>query len=332
MYGFYRDKKVLVTGGGGFIGSHLVEKLVEVGAQVEALVHYNALNSWGNLEFADQEKMRAVKVTLGDVTDPFCVDRLVQGKDIVFHLAALIGIPYSYVAPQQYIATNIQGTVNVLEAVRRHGITRMVHTSTSETYGTAIYSPIDEKHPLQGQSPYSASKISADMMAESYFRSFNLPVATCRPFNTFGPRQSMRAVIPTMITQLLQGAGKAKLGSLEPYRDFNYVADTVNGFLCIGASPASVGEVINLGSGRTVTIGDTWELLKKITGRSCDLEQDTQRVRPEKSEVMKLQANAEKAKRLVGWESRVSLEEGLGRNVEWFREHHSRYKHDLYNI
>lgn len=332
LYSHFNGKKVLVTGAGGFIGSHLAEKLVEAGAEVTALAHYNALNSWGNLELVPKGKLGGMKVVLGDISDPFFVRQLVAGHDIVFHLAALIGIPYSYVAPQQYVAVNIQGTVNVLEACRGEGVQKLVQTSTSETYGTAIYTPIDEKHPLQGQSPYSASKIAADMMAESYYRSFGLPVATCRPFNTFGPRQSARAVIPTMILQLLEGGASVKLGSLEPYRDFNFVADTVDGFLAVAASESTVGEVVNIGSGRTVTIRQVWEQLLAITGASPTVDCEADRVRPEKSEVMKLQADAGKASRLTGWQSSRTLEEGLRSTVKWFSEYRGRYKAGTYTI
>src|SRR5882672_11338438 len=230
-------KSVLVTGAGGFIGSHLTEALVRAGARVRALVHYNSRSDWGHLESLDPRVREALEVTAGDVRDPFYVAEAAKGVEVIFHLAALIPIPYSYRAPQEYIDTNIRGTLNVLEAARRHGTSRVLHTSTSETYGTALYTPIDEKHPLQGQSPYSASKIGADKLAESFYRSFNLPVAICRPFNTFGPRQSARAVIPTIISQLLAGKKELSLGDLSPVRDFNYVADTVSGFLAVAASP-----------------------------------------------------------------------------------------------
>jgi NAD dependent epimerase/dehydratase len=333
MEAYFKGKKVLVTGAGGFIGSHLVEKLVALGADVQALVHYNALTSWGNLELIDPQARRQVDVRLGDVSDPFCIDALVKGKDLVFHLAALIGIPYSYIAPQQYVMVNVIGTVNVLEAAKRHGISKMVHTSTSETYGTALYTPIDEKHALQGQSPYSASKISADMMAESYHRSFGVPVAICRPFNTFGPRQSSRAVIPTMIIQLLNGKKDVKLGSLEPYRDFNYVSDTVRGFLAVGASEKSIGEVINVGTGRSVKVKEVWEILQRLTGMSAEVSREESRVRPVLSEVMKLEADATKARELVGWSSEVTLEEGLARAVEWYGRNLQRYnKADMYVV
>lgn len=330
---FFKNKQVLVTGAGGFIGSHLVEKLVMLGANVQALVHYNSLNSWGNLELIDQQTLRQVDVRLGDISDPFCTDTLVKGKHIVFHLAALIGIPYSYIAPQQYVIANVLGTVNILEAAKRHGVSKLVHTSTSETYGTALYTPIDEKHPLQGQSPYSASKISADMMVESYHRSFGLPAAICRPFNTFGPRQSSRAVIPTMILQLLSGKKDVRLGALEPYRDFNYVSDTVSGFLAVAASEKSIGEVINLGSGRSVRVKEVWDILQRLTGVCAEVKREEVRVRPEHSEVMKLQADATKAEKLLGWKNQVTLEEGLTLAVEWYGNNLQRYsKTDMYVV
>jgi NAD dependent epimerase/dehydratase len=321
----YKDRKVLVTGGGGFIGSHLVETLVRLGANVRTLLHYNSLNSWGNLSYLEAEVLREVEVRLGDIADPFCVDAAVRDCEIVFHLAALIGIPYSYTAPQQYVTTNVLGTVNVLEAVRRNRVSKLVHTSTSETYGTALYTPIDEKHPLQGQSPYSASKISADMMVESYHRSFGLPVAICRPFNTFGPRQSSRAVIPTMILQLLSCKRQVSLGTLEPYRDFNYVGDTVEGFLAVAASGLSLGEVVNIGSGRSVTIREVWEILQRTSGTTAEVLTESIRIRPENSEVMKLQANSLKAEKLVGWKSKVPLEDGLRMTVQWYAENRRRY-------
>ena len=247
--------KVLVTGAAGFIGSHLVERLVREGHQVRAYVHYNSRNDWGNLELVDPAVKREIEVVNGDIADPFSVRQAVRGVQVVYHLSSLIAIPYSYVAPQSYVQTNVQGAINVLQAAREEGVERVVHTSTSECYGTALYVPIDEKHPLQGQSPYSASKIGADMLAESYWRSFELPVAIIRPFNTFGPRQSARAVIPTIISQALKG-GTIKLGSLTPTRDMNFVDNTVDGFLAVASHPAAVGQVINVGSGREIGIGD----------------------------------------------------------------------------
>ncbi|HRY30619.1 MAG TPA: GDP-mannose 4,6-dehydratase, partial [Elusimicrobiota bacterium] len=246
----WKNRSVLVTGAGGFIGSHLTEQLLRRGASVRALVRYNSRNDWGFLEEIGPELRKRLDVWSGDVADPHFMLNAVEGRDVVFHLAALIAIPYSYIAPSIYAATNVTGTLNVLEACRRQRVKRVVHTSTSEVYGTACYTPIDEKHPLQGQSPYSASKIGADKLAESYFRSFGLPVVTVRPFNTFGPRQSARAVIPTIITQLLSGAKKLSLGSLNPVRDFNFVLDTVEGFIAAGGAPRVEGEVINVGSGR----------------------------------------------------------------------------------
>lgn len=328
----WKNVPVLVTGGGGFIASHLTEELARQGARVRALVHYNSRNHWGFMEQLDPALRRRVEVVSGDITDPHCVSSIVDGRDVVFHLAALIAIPYSYQAPASYVATNVVGTLNVLEACRRHRTKKLVHTSTSEVYGTALYTPIDEKHPLQGQSPYSASKIGADQLAESYFRSFDLPVATCRPFNTYGPRQSARAVIPSIICQLLQDSPRLSLGSLEPVRDFNYVADTVAGFLAIAASPRSVGEVINIGSGRGVTIGQTVETIMKITGRRVEIKQDRRRLRPSKSEVYRLLCDNRKARKIVGWKPRFTLEEGLARTVDYVFENLSDYKAGLYNV
>lgn len=324
-------KKVLVTGAGGFIGSHLVERLVREGMQVRAYVHYNARNDWGNLELAAPEVKPQIEVITGDITDPFSVRAAVKGCDTVFHLSSLIAIPYSYVAPQSYVSTNVQGAINVLQAARDEDVAKVVHTSTSECYGTAQYVPIDEKHPLQGQSPYSASKVGADMIAESYWRSFGLPVAIIRPFNTFGPRQSARAVIPTIISQALKG-GTVRLGSLTPTRDMNYVDNTVEGFLAVARSERAVGEVINCGSGREISVGDLARLIIGLIGSKSEVVCEDQRVRPGKSEVERLLASNAKAKELLGWAPRVSLEEGLGRTIEWFRQHLGRYKTDIYNI
>ena len=322
----WKKTRVLVTGAGGFIGSHLAEELVRQGAKVRALVHYNSRNSWGLLEKADQSLVRHMEVVLGDVTDPQCADRLVQGQEVVFHLAALIAIPYSYQAAASYVATNISGTLNILEACRRHKVRKLVHTSTSETYGTARYVPIDEKHPLQGQSPYSASKIGADHLAESYYRSFGLPVAVIRPFNTFGPRQSARAVIPTIITQLLEKNPALKLGAVSPVRDFNYVADTVSGFLAVASSPESAGEVINIGSGRGVSIAHTAEAIMRLTGRRARVIKASARMRPVKSEVLRLVCDNSKAKRLLGWRPRYSLEQGLALTIDYVSRHRADYK------
>jgi NAD dependent epimerase/dehydratase len=322
---------VLVTGAGGFIGSHLVERLVRDGARVRALVHYNSRNDWGNLELIDAAVKREIEVVTGDIADPFSVRAAVQGVRVIYHLSSLIAIPYSYVAPQSYVTTNVQGAINVLQAAREEGVDRVVHTSTSECYGTALYVPIDEKHPLQGQSPYSASKIGADMIAESYWRSFELPVAILRPFNTFGPRQSARAVIPTIISQALKG-GVIKLGSLAPTRDMNYVDNTVDGFLAVAKDPAAVGQVFNVGSGREITIGDLARLIIELMGSKSEVVEDAQRLRPANSEVERLLCANEKAHRLLGWTPRVELEEGLRRTIAWFEKHLDRYKTDIYNV
>lgn len=324
-------KRVLVTGAAGFIGSHLVERLVREGHRVRAYVHYNSRNDWGNLELVDPAVKREIEVVTGDIADPFSVRHATRGVQVVYHLSSLIAIPYSYVAPQSYVQTNVQGAINVLQAARDEGVERVVHTSTSECYGTAQYVPIDEKHPLQGQSPYSASKIGADMLAESYWRSFELPVAIIRPFNTFGPRQSARAVIPTIISQALKG-GTIKLGSLTPTRDMNYVDNTVDGFLAVAQHPAAVGQVINVGSGREISIGDLARLIVQLVGSSSEVVEDSQRIRPAASEVERLLCGHAKARELLGWTPRVDLEEGLQRSIDWFRGHLDRYKTDIYNI
>jgi NAD dependent epimerase/dehydratase len=322
---------VLVTGAGGYIGSHLVERLVRDGARVRAFVHYNARNDWGNLELVDPSVKRDIEVVAGDITDPFSVRHAVRGTRVVYHLASLIAIPYSYRAPQSYVTTNGEGAVNVLQAARDEGVERVVHTSTSECYGTAQYVPIDERHPLQGQSPYSASKIGADMIAESYWRSFELPVATIRPFNTFGPRQSARAVIPTIISQALKG-GPVKLGALEPTRDMNYVDNTVDAFVAVAKHPAAVGEVINVGSGREVSVGDLARLIVELIGSKAEIVEDSTRLRPPASEVQRLLCANDKARRLLGWSPNVDLETGLRRTIEWFARHLERYKTDIYNL
>ncbi|MDD5297431.1 MAG: NAD-dependent 4,6-dehydratase LegB [Rhodocyclaceae bacterium] len=323
--------KVLVTGAGGFIGSHLVERLVRDGAEVRAFLHYNSRNDWGLLELASKDVMAHVEVVTGDIQDPFSVSAAVKGCRTVYHLSSLIAIPYSYVAPQNYVTTNVLGAVNVMQACREHGVDKVVHTSTSECYGTAQYVPIDEKHPLQGQSPYSASKIGADMIAESYWRSFGLPVAIVRPFNTFGPRQSARAVIPTIISQALAGKD-IRLGSLTPTRDLNYVEDTVEGFVRVAQAPESTGQVLNIGSGREISIGDLAQLILKMTGSDARILADESRMRPEKSEVERLLCNAEKAHRLVGWQPRFTLEQGLEQTISWVRDNMNRFKTDIYNI
>jgi dTDP-glucose 4,6-dehydratase len=324
-------KRVLVTGAAGFIGSHLVERLVRDGYRVRAYVHYNSRNDWGNLELTPPDVKREVEVVSGDIVDPFSVRNAVRSVQVIYHLSSLIAIPYSYVAPQSYVQTNVQGAINVLQAAREEGVERVVHTSTSECYGTAQYVPIDEKHPLQGQSPYSASKIGADMLAESYWRSFGLAVAIIRPFNTYGPRQSARAVIPTIISQALKG-GTIKLGSLSPTRDMNYVDNTVDGFLAVASHPAAVGEVINVGSGREISIGDLARLIVKLVGSASEVVEDAQRIRPANSEVERLLCGHAKARELLGWTPHVGLEDGLQRSIDWFRNHLDRYKTDIYNV
>ena len=324
-------KSVLVTGAGGFIGSHLVERLVRDGHRVRAFVHYNSRNDRGNLELIDPAVSREVEVLTGDIADPFSVRHATRGVQVIYHLSSLIAIPYSYVAPQSYVQTNVLGAINVLQAARDEGVERVVHTSTSECYGTAQYVPIDEKHPLQGQSPYSASKIGADMLAESYWRSFGVPVATIRPFNTFGPRQSARAVIPTIISQALKG-GTIKLGSLSPTRDMNFVGNTVDGFLALAGNPAAVGQVINVGSGREISVGDLAKLIVEMIGSKSEVVEDSQRLRPANSEVERLLCDHSKATDLLGWTPKIGLEEGLQLSIDWFRNHLDRYKTDIYNV
>jgi NAD dependent epimerase/dehydratase len=324
-------KKVLVTGAGGFIGSHLTERLVSEGARVSAFVHYNSQNQWGNLESVSREILDEIQIIPGDLTDPYSVERAVRGCETVFHLGALIAIPYSYEAPWHFVSTNVMGLVNVLEACRKHDIEKMVHTSTSEVYGTAMYTPIDENHPLQAQSPYSASKISADKMAESYFRSFDLPVAIIRPFNTYGPRQSARAIIPTIVSQNLTG-NRIRLGALDPIRDLTYVDDTVEGFLAVGQSERTIGEVINIGSGKGISILDLAHFIMEIMGRSAmDIMRDEKRFRPERSEVYELVCNNQKAKVLCGWRPKYSLREGLEKTIAWVRQNVERMKPHLYS-
>ena len=326
----WNGKRVLVTGAGGFIGSHLAERLVELGARTRAMVRYNSAGSRGWLEASAVRDQ--IEVIASDVTDADGVRGAVPGTDVVFHLAALIGIPYSYDAPRSYVRTNVEGTLNVLQAARDEGVSRVVHTSTSEVYGTALRVPIDEDHPLQGQSPYSASKIAADKMAEAFHRSFELPVATVRPFNTFGPRQSARAVIPTIVSQLLAGVDELRLGNLTPTRDLNYVQNTVDGFVAAAESPAAIGQVVNLGTGREISIGDLVDLLMDTLGRRVPVVEQEARVRPENSEVERLLADVGQAKRLLGWTPRVTLEEGLRATIEWIANHQGRYRPDEYAV
>lgn len=311
----WSGKRVLVTGGEGFIGSHLVEALVREGADVSALAYYNAFGRWGWLD--GSEVAADIRIVPGDVRDCQRVMEAVAGCDVVFHLAALIGIPYSYEAPESYIQTNVTGTYNVANACLRHDVSRLVHTSTSEVYGTAITVPISEDHPLQPQSPYSASKIGGDMMALSFHHSFELPVAVARPFNTYGPRQSTRAVIPTILAQLHSGATEIKLGSTTPTRDFNYVEDTVRGFLAVAQSDRALGQVVNIGSGQEISIGDLVELLIEISGHQAKVVVDDARVRPGGSEVERLLCDNSRARDWAGWQPQVSLREGLTRTSDW---------------
>lgn len=327
-----KGKKVFITGAGGFIGSHVVEAAIEAGARVTALIHYNSQNSYDNLELLDRKIIKQIKIITGDITDPFFMLRETKGFDFIFHLAALIPIPYSYIAPQAYIRTNIEGTLNILEATRINKISKLLVTSTSETYGTAKYAPIDENHPLQGQSPYAASKIGADKLAESYFLSFNLPVTIIRPFNTFGPRQSARAVIPTIISQILSGKDAIKLGSLSPVRDFNFVKDIARAFIESAECEINLGEVVNFGTGIGVTIGNLSRMIEKMIGGKIKIICDKQRIRPEKSEVFKLICDNRKAKKIVGWKPKYSLEKGLKETIDFIDKHPNLYKPDVYNL
>lgn len=331
-------KKVLVTGADGFIGSHLCDELVSQGYDVRAFVLYNSFNSWGWLDYSDKRIKDSLDVFAGDVRDPYGVRKAVKGCEIVLHLAALIAIPYSYHSPETYIDTNIKGTLNVLQAAKDFDVSKVIHTSTSEVYGTARYVPIDEEHPLQGQSPYSASKIGADQLAISFFKSFRTPVAVIRPFNTYGPRQSARAVIPTIITQIANGVTDIKLGSVHPTRDFNFVSDTVAGFIAMAESALCVGEVVNIGSNYEVSIKQTAELIAKLMGAQINLVAEESRLRPEQSEVERLWASNAKARRLLGWHPVYAgldgFKKGLEITVNWFRnpENLKRYKSDVYNI
>lgn len=328
------SKKILVTGSDGFIGSHLLEKLIKEGCDVRAFVYYNSFNSWGWLDALSPEIIGNIEVFTGDVRDPNGVRSAMKGVDTVYHLAALIGIPYSYHSPDMYIDTNIKGTLNILQASRDEDVSRIIVTSTSEVYGTAQYVPIDEKHPFQGQSPYSASKIGADRIAESFYRSFGLPVIIARPFNTYGPRQSARAVIPTIITQLLSGKETVKLGSTHPTRDLNYVSDTCTGFMALANCERAVGREVNIGSGREISIGDLAKLIVSIINPEAKIVSDDERIRPKESEVERLLCDNSLIRELTGWEPVVSLEEGIQRTIEWFKEPGNMrgYKADIYNI
>lgn len=325
----WSGKRVLVTGGGGFIGSHLVERLVELGARTRALVHYNALGMRGWLDTSPCAK--DIEILAGDITDRDSVRQVVKGAEVVFHLAALIAIPYSYQAPASYVRTNVEGTLNVLQACLEHNVERLVHTSTSEVYGTARFVPITEDHPLQGQSPYSASKIGADKMVEAFHCSFNVPVVTVRPFNTFGPRQSARAVIPTIITQCLTGS-EVRLGSLSPTRDLNYVTNTVDGFVRAALAPEAIGTCLNLGSGREISVGDLAQLIAKLVGTPLKVVSEPQRIRPDKSEVERLLADNSRSREMLGWAPAVSLEDGLRQTIEWVRANQGRYRSGDYTV
>lgn len=325
-------QKVLVTGADGFIGSHLVEELVKDGYNVRAFVLYNSFNTWGWLDTLSKETLEKIDVFTGDVRDPNAVRTAMEGMDAVLHLAALIAIPFSYYAPDTYVDTNIKGTLNVLQAARSLEIKRVLITSTSEVYGTAKYVPIDEKHPYQGQSPYSATKIGADRLAESFYRSFNLPVTIVRPFNTYGPRQSARAVIPTIITQLLAGKTEIKLGSLEPTRDFNYVKDTARGFIEILKSNETIGEEINIATQHEISIGQLAEELIRQINPAAKIICDDQRLRPKNSEVERLLGANAKIKSLTNWEPKYTFEEGLAETIAWLKENLDNYKVDIYNV
>lgn len=325
-------KKVLVTGADGFIGSHLTESLLEKGYEVKAFTMYNSFNTWGWLDTFPKEKLEEIEIFSGDVRDPNGVKEAMKGVDAVFHLAALIAIPFSYHSPDSYVDTNIKGTLNVLQAARALETERVLVTSTSEVYGTAQYVPIDEKHPFQGQSPYSATKIGADRLAESFYRSFNLPVSIVRPFNTYGPRQSARAVIPTIISQLLAGQEELKLGSLTPTRDFNYVKDTAAGFIAIAESDKTVGEEINIATQNEISIGDLADEIISQINSNAKIVCDEQRLRPEKSEVNRLLGCNEKIKRLTDWEPKYTFSQGVAETIEWIRDNLEHYKTDIYNI
>jgi dTDP-glucose 4,6-dehydratase len=332
------NKKILITGADGFIGSHLTEDLIRRGHDVRAFVFYNSFNSWGWLDHSEPEIKTSIEIFAGDVRDPHGVKQAMKGCDVVFHLAALVGIPYSYHSPDTYVDTNIKGTLNIVQAARELGVAKVLHTSTSEVYGTARSVPITEEHPLQGQSPYAASKIGADQIAISFYHAFNTPVSIVRPFNTYGPRQSARAVIPTIITQIAACNGKIKLGSLHPTRDFSYIKDTVSGFMAIAESDQTVGEVINIGSNFEISIGETVKIIADIMNVKVEIESDPQRIRPENSEVERLWADNRKAKELTGWTPAYGgiegLKKGLQETVVWFtkKDNLRQYKPGEYNI
>lgn len=330
--------KILVTGADGFIGSHLTEELVRQGYDVRAFVLYNSFNSWGWLDHSPAEIRKSLDIFAGDIRDPHGVREAMRGCGMVMHLAALIAIPYSYHSPDTYVDTNVKGTLNIVQAARELGVAKVVHTSTSEVYGTAQFVPISEEHPLQGQSPYSATKIGADQLAMSFYHAFNTPVSIIRPFNTYGPRQSARAVIPTIITQIANGKKDLHLGSLHPTRDFNFVKDTVRGFIAVAESEKAIGEVINIGSNFEISVGETAALIGEVMGVDLTITTDDQRLRPEKSEVERLWADNSKAKALTGWQpeygGRDGFARGLKETIEWFcdPENLKKYKADIYNL
>ena len=325
-------KNILVTGGEGFIGSHLCEELIKSGARVTSLVQYNSFNSWGWIDTLEDDIKKDIRVCTGDIREYDSISKIIKGQDVVFHLAALIAIPYSYQSPMAYVRTNVEGTTNVLEACRHNDVQKIIHTSTSETYGSALYVPIDEKHPMQGQSPYSASKIGADKIAESFYTSFNLPIATIRPFNTYGPRQSARAVIPTIISQLLAGKTQIKLGSLSPTRDFNYVKDTAKAFVEVAKSDKTIGEVINSGSNNEISIENLVKLIIEICDKKAQIICEEERIRPEKSEVSRLWADNTKILSLTDWKPSYTLREGLTETVSWIESNMKYFKSDIYNV
>ena len=324
-------KKILVTGAGGFIGSHLAESLVRLGAEVHCFVRYNSRNSWGFIDTFEEETREKINITTGDLKDADAVRYVMKGIDIVFHLGALIAIPYSYVHPRDFVQTNVLGTLNLLTSAREEGVERFVHTSTSEVYGSALTVPITEEHPLQGQSPYSATKIGADKLAESFYFAYDLPVTILRPFNTYGPRQSARAIIPSSIIQALSSK-EIRFGAGKPTRDFTYVSDTVEGFIRAAQAKEAVGETINIGNGKEISIQNLLEKIRDVVGQEVKLTHEPSRLRPEKSEVMRLCADITKAKELLGWKPSVALDEGLSRTVDWIRQNLDLYKTELYNI
>ena len=327
-----KNKTILITGADGFIGSHLTEMLVKQGAKVKALSQYNSFNYWGWLE--DIHCLDSIEVLNGDIRDPHYCKHITKDVDIVFHLAALIAIPYSYVAPSSYVDTNVTGTLNIVQACLENNVQKVIPTSTSEVYGTAQYVPIDENHPIQPQSPYSASKIGADNMAMSFYNAFNLPVTIVRPFNTYGPRQSARAVIPTIITQIANGQKSIKLGDVSPTRDFNYVEDTCRGFIQLALCEEAIGETVNIGSNYEISVGDTLNLIKEIMQSNVEFITDEQRIRPEKSEVFRLWCDNSKIKSLTGFEPKYSIKDGLEKTIEWFKdpENLKKYKANIYNV